>query len=155
MYLPSLRQLAVYDVAIVCDDSGSMTQPAASENPNVSRWAELRQSVQILLRVTEAMGKERMYFHNRGFLPRGPKLRVSLIREPPALRTLSPCWILCGRIGCQKKEVADRPFILHLFTDGHPTDQTGNENPQQFASWVSRRQFITKYIHCNLALHRR
>jgi len=145
MYLPSLRRLVAYDVAIICDDSGSMNLPADSDNPNLSRWAELKQSVQILLRITEAMGKTvDVYFLNRGcFYGIVSWSQIAGQFDPrPGGYTNTVAILQLVWMHRQQNQVAERPFVLHLFTDGHPTDENGNENMQTFARWMSTRQFM-------------
>jgi hypothetical protein len=144
-YLPSLHALLNYDVALLCDDSGSMSLQADDDNPNLTRWAELKQAVNIILRVTAAMGKTvDVYFINRGVF-RGVQtwndVAPQFIRPPGGLtntvRTLQQMWSDRANAG-----ILQRPFVCHLFTDGHPTNNQGNEDINGFAMWMRNRQCI-------------
>lgn len=141
-YIPSLRHLAEYDVALVLDDSGSMSQPADFENPQITRWAELKTSVNLVLQACQAFGKTvDVYFINRGVF-RGISSYDQLVQplsQPPGggtntLRVLNQLWA-DQRISDQRQ----RPIIIHLFTDGHPTNDYGNEDIQGLATWLMRR----------------
>ena len=147
MYLPSLRRLIDYDVIIVCDDSGSMAMQADDDDPNLTRWAELKQSVRILLGITEAMGKAvDVYFINRGAFRqvRSWNQIANQFNPPPAgftdtVSVLNRAWYDRSQSG-----LAERPVVVHIFTDGHPTDAYGNENLQSFAYWLRMRQNLQR-----------
>jgi hypothetical protein len=144
-YLPSLHSLLAYDVALVCDDSGSMALPADADNPNLSRWAELKQAVQIILRVTAAMGKiVDVYFINRGVF-RGITCWSDIAPQfarPPGGMTNTIA--VLQRLWQDREQggVLQRPLVVHLFTDGHPTNSYGNEDMFSFAQWLRCRSCI-------------
>ena len=117
MYLPSLRRLIDYDVIIVCDDSGSMAMQADDDDPNLTRWAELKQSVRILLGITEAMGKAvDVYFINRGAFRqvRSWNQIANQFNPPPAgftdtVSVLNRAWYDRSQSG-----LAERPVVVRL-----------------------------------------
>jgi hypothetical protein len=141
-YIPLLRRLVDYDVVVICDDSGSMSGPADPEDPSLSRWAELKQNMAILLRATAVFGLPiDVYFINRGVF-RGitsyDQLRDAFSRPPSGgtntVRVMQQIWAdRCIGGGLP------RPLIVHLFTDGHPTDDNFNEDINGFAYWLRRR----------------
>jgi len=146
-YLPSLRKLIDYDVVLVCDDSGSMNQPAAMENPMITRWTELKTSVNLVLQATAAFGKKvDVYFLNRGvfrgitsFEQLAPAFALPPGGGTNTVRILNMVW--------QEKQITNalqRPLIVHLFTDGHPTNDWGNEDIFGMANWLQRRQAIQR-----------
>lgn len=144
-YLPSLHSLLSYDVALICDDSGSMALAADADNPNLSRWAELKQAVQIILRVTAAMGKiVDVYFINRGVF-RGVSCWADIAPQfirPPGGMTNTVAVMQQLWSDRQAGGVMQRPLVVHLFTDGHPTNAFGNEDMNTFAQWLRCRPAI-------------
>jgi hypothetical protein len=143
-YLPSLRTLALYDVVLVCDDSGSMC--TRTEN-GMTRWDELKQSVQIVVSMAKAFKKSVDVY----FLNRGKYLQVSDFEQvegafqrlpnglTPLTYTLRNIW--------QERRVADdmkRDLIVHVFTDGYPSTFSGAADLDGFEGWLSYRPAIKR-----------
>jgi hypothetical protein len=99
----------------------------------------------ILLRATAVFGLPiDVYFINRGVF-RGitsyDQLRDAFSRPPSGgtntVRVMQQIWAdRCIGGGLP------RPLIVHLFTDGHPTDDNFNEDINGFAYWLRRRPNI-------------
>jgi GrpB-like predicted nucleotidyltransferase (UPF0157 family) len=145
IYAPALRALAPYDVAMIVDDSGSMTMQADVENPLMTRWFEVRRSVEMILRVTQAMNKTvDVYFINRGafrnisaFSDIAPQFIMPPRGMTNTLATLGKLW------HDRREHRSDgRPLVVHLFTDGHPTNEHGNEDMNSFVMWLRNREHL-------------
>jgi hypothetical protein len=140
-FLPSLRTLALYDVVLVCDDSGSMCGPADPEIPNISRWDELKQSVQLVVRASLAFQKPiDIYFLNRGkFLNVTSWDQVAgAFAKGPAGTT--PLQEACMQVWSDRGVSDDltRDLIVHVFTDGFPNNRV------QFEYWLGVRPAIRR-----------
>ncbi|CUG93658.1 Hypothetical protein, putative [Bodo saltans] len=85
-----------------------------------------------------------VYFINRGVF-RGVQnwndIAPQFVRPPGGLtntvRILQQLWSDRANAG-----ILQRPFVCHLFTDGHPTNNQGNEDINGFAMWMRNRQCI-------------
>ena len=147
-YMPLLRQVEKYRSILILDDSGSMQEPADPDVSNTSRWEELKQSTKIVIEAHAVVGSPcDLYFINRGCYrgvtswsqvdhlfvppPRGGTNIVKMLRE------------------IQNYEVgADmgKPIIFHLFTDGHPTNDSGTEDLAGLHDWIKNRTFKAKTL---------
>jgi hypothetical protein len=143
-FLPCLRRLVDYDVVLVCDDSGSMSRPADDEVPNVTRWMELKQSVNIILEAQSALGHTTdIYFLNRGVyrnVSSMTQLRQVFDGPPGGWTPTVPA--LQHVFQDHVRPDMPRPLIVHVFTDGHPTDAEGNEDIYHFDGWLRGRRMI-------------
>ena len=146
IFVPCLRRLYAYDVVVVADDSGSMSSPADPEIPGISRWQELIQSLRLLLRATALFDKAvDIYFINRGVY-RGVRRWEDIqfaFSSPPSggtntVRVLQQIW-------ADRQITSDlaRPLIVHVFTDGHPTNEYWNEDIAGFDRWLRNRPGIS------------
>jgi len=145
VFMPVLRRLVAYDVVVICDDSGSMQAPADPNIPYVSRWQELQQNMQLLLNCTQCFGMVvDVYFLNRGVFRNIANYGQLLpgFAAPPAggtniVRTMQQVWA-DRRIGPD----LGRPLIVHLFTDGHPTNDAWQEDMAGLEYWLRNRSAI-------------
>ena len=51
-----LRQLEGWEIALICDDSGSMSAPLSGTNK--TRWDELKETVGIIVNIAGVMDKD-------------------------------------------------------------------------------------------------
>lgn len=147
IFLPSLRNLFQYDIAAICDDSGSMSAPADQKTPTISRWMELKQSMQILIRIASAFEKSvDVYFLNRGAfrnVQNFEQVHPAFTRPPNGgtntVRNLNQVWT-------DKRVTADMPrrLAVYIFTDGHPTNQYGSEDMYGFEVFLRNRVAISR-----------
>lgn len=144
-YAPAVRNLIPHDIALVIDDSGSMAMQADFDNPLATRWFEVRQSVEMILRVVQAMGKTvDVYFLNRGvFRDVGcfSDIAAQFAQNPRGMTNtiaaLSQLWR-----DRHARGVEHVPLVVHIFTDGHPTNDQGVEDMPSFAAWLRHRQHL-------------
>jgi hypothetical protein len=146
-YVPVLQKLALYRSILICDDSGSMNESADPDTSSrVTRWEELQQMVKIIIEGHAVVGS----FCDIYFINRPGVLHVTnwnqcapLFMSPPAGFT-NTCAVLEQ---IQKHEVGidmGKPIIIHLLTDGHPTDAGGRENYKQLENMIINRTFKAK-----------
>jgi hypothetical protein len=140
-FMPSLRTLALYDVVLVCDDSGSMCGRADPEIAGVTRWDELKQSVQLILRASLAFNKPvDIYFLNRGRylnVTAWEQVASAFVKGPSGT---TPLRETCEQIW-EERRVSDdltRDLIVHVFTDGFPN------NREMFEYWLGVRRGIRR-----------
>eukprot|EP01103_Thecamoeba_quadrilineata_P007950 TRINITY_DN1775_c0_g3_i1.p1 TRINITY_DN1775_c0_g3~~TRINITY_DN1775_c0_g3_i1.p1 ORF type:complete len:284 (-),score=17.57 TRINITY_DN1775_c0_g3_i1:124-975(-) len=145
-FMPALYSLGNYDIVYICDDSGSMSLIADDDAPqNGTRWFELKQSVQIVLEAHEAVGLPTdIYFLNRGTFrnvqrfsdverafsapPSGSTNIVKILRQ-----------VFSDRVS---SDYLERPLIIHIFTDGHPTNDMYREDISGLMDWLRFRPNI-------------
>lgn len=155
LYLPSIRNLGSYDVVYILDDSGSMSMIADQDAPqNGTRWFELQQAVRVVSECHLAVGQSfDAYFLNRGTyrnVTRYEDLDAAFRSAPSGgtntLATLQRVF--------QDKAHAEmaRPLIVHIFTDGHPTNAFGQEDTASLQNYLAsrphmRRTFIS-FVLC-------
>lgn len=149
-YFPALHSLLPHDVALIIDDSGSMAMQADFENPLATRWFEVRRSVEVILRVAGAMEKAvDVYFLNRGVfrdIRQFSDIAAQFVQAP---RGMTNTLAAFGELWRDRRSrgLEHRPLVVHLFTDGHPTNDDGHEDVQSFASWLRHRPNLhTTYI---------
>ena len=119
---------------VVVDDSGSMQYPADPDvYPSLSRWEELKKTLKIVVEAHELLGISMdFYFLNRGayfHIQNWGQIQNMFMAGPSGgtniVRSLDQ--IYRDRVNVDMS----RSLIVHIFTDGHPTDAYGNENIQQ------------------------
>jgi len=161
-WVPRLRRLEDFDIAVICDDSGSMATavagggpggaaPGGAFAPRETRWTELRRTVSIVLDLAAALSDRGVDVH---FLNRPPVLRARSAREvqvafdhaPPAGYT--PLTRALGAV--LGARAAERPLLLLIATDGQPTDDRGNVDVPRFvgALRAKREDVYVQILAC-------
>ena len=146
-HIPVLQNLIRYRAILICDDSGSMNELADNDtNSPITRWAELQKMVKIIIEGHAAVGSYcDIYFINRpGVLHVTDWNQCAHLFAPPPSGSTNTCRVLQQ---IQQHEVGTdmgKPIIIHLLTDGHPTDDAGRENHTQLENMIINRKFQTK-----------
>eukprot|EP00697_Spironema_sp_BW2_P014698 gnl/Spiro4/5226_TR2636_c0_g1_i1.p1 gnl/Spiro4/5226_TR2636_c0_g1~~gnl/Spiro4/5226_TR2636_c0_g1_i1.p1 ORF type:complete len:553 (+),score=163.42 gnl/Spiro4/5226_TR2636_c0_g1_i1:128-1660(+) len=149
--LPALRKLVEFDVILVCDDSGSMLDAADPDTPqSLTRWGELKKSVALIIESHAAIGHpiEAIYFLNQGFINNvssWAQVQPYFDRDPAGgtnlVQTLTAVWAQ------HVTPARTRPLLVHIFTDGTPTNAQGLEDEVGLVLWLSNRaQIRTTFI---------
>ena len=147
-FLPFLDLIRTVTTVLLCDDSGSMQSRADPDtNSPMTRWEELRQAVSIAIDAHATAGCScDIYFINRpevfrgvtswaqvasvfAYGPNGYTNTVSTLQRI-ALDHLHP------------DKTAVRPVLIHIFTDGHPTNAYGNQDIDGLSNWLAARPCI-------------
>jgi hypothetical protein len=70
-WIPALRNLEAFDIAFICDDSGSMRTNTKVGNKTMTRWEELKVSVKIVAEIAAAVDTDGcdVYFLNNAARP--------------------------------------------------------------------------------------
>jgi hypothetical protein len=139
-----LKRMKEYDSIVVADDSGSMNDLADPDTASVqTRWEELKTAIQIFADLHEVLKiKFSLYFLNRGFVKdvyNWNQISQLFVNRPQGgtdlVKTLS---IIEREEGIVSGgEITKK--LIHIFTDGHPTDAMGSENFPTFQSWLTNR----------------
>lgn len=147
-YLELLKMRAKYRTVLVVDDSASMNELADTNGSYaLSRWDELCQMTKIIMDAHVAMNCVcDIYFLNRGF-----KRNVhcweeiaSYFQQPPSGHT----YILGTMQTIFQSEKEDEtqidssisPMIIHILTDGHPTNQQDMEDSKTLINCILTQQ---------------
>ena len=114
----------------------------------LTRWQELIQIVQICIEGHAAVGSYcDVYFINRA----GMRNITQWGQIEPLFRP-APTGMTNLTASFQRIEQAEingdmtRDVIIHILTDGHPTDVYGNENLRQFGSAILNRRFAMRTL---------
>lgn len=144
-YQEFMNRLGKYHVVIIADDSGSMNErPDLQSN---SRWEDLLQMIKLVVEGSAAFDPDGIdvYFLNRGYEERKPdsglverKLdsRLEGLKDPRVLEdfkyppTKSDLTPLVEVMDGVMKQVSDKPTLLVIATDGHPSDIVVNGYPK-------------------------
>lgn len=149
-YLQSLSRLANYDSVIICDDSGSMRDLA---DPDISsqstRWDELKKSIAIIIEAHSVVGTScDIYFINRGFCRCVSSFAqvAHFFQEPPGGQT--------NLVNVLNKMTSEhigadmgKSLLVHILTDGHPTNSLGQEDIAGLTNWLRNRSFVNKTFY--------
>ena len=148
-YLPALMKLQLYNTILIIDDSGSMADIADRDTTSmVTRWQEAIKSTQIIIEAHQALGLAcHVFFLNRGFM-----LNVTsfdqlgqLFAAPPAGGTNT-----VGVLKLVEQQYVNidmgKTLIIHLLTDGHPTNAQGYEDTPNLINALMNRQFKSKTL---------
>lgn len=149
-YLQSMSKLAAYDTVLICDDSGSMRDLA---DPDISsqftRWDELKKSVSIIIEAHAVVGTTcDIYFINRGSC-RGISSydQVAHIFAQPPHGGTNIVNVLNMMANDHIGADMGKSLIVHILTDGHPTNAYGQEDIAGLTSWLRNRKFINKTFY--------
>lgn len=140
-YLQRLDSLRQYEITILCDDSGSMQSVADPDTAaTMTRWDELKMYSNQLMDLFQVLGIQfTVAFLNRYGVEgaRGPIDAMQLFNYGPDGYT--PTLHALKDIFSKKTE---KPFIVFVFTDGHPTNKNGDTNEYELEQWLSTRPWI-------------
>lgn len=123
-------RLVEYQTVIVADDSASMASLAnpddSDNNPHVTRWYELKIALKIVLEAHALYDQSvDVYFVNRGSVRNVrtmAEIEEYLALPPSGASNLVQTLQLVEQTYWQApQETADKKFVLHILTDGHPT----------------------------------
>eukprot|EP01034_Spumella_vulgaris_P035548 gene35548-43827_t len=149
-YLQSLSKLANYDSVIICDDSGSMRELA---DPDVgsatTRWGELKKTIEIVIEAHSVVGTScDIYFINRGSV-RGVQsyAQVAQFFETAPGGGTNLVNVLNKMTSEHIGADMGKPLLVHILTDGHPTNSMGQEDIAGLTNWLRNRTFINKTFY--------
>jgi len=147
-YAAMLDKIVNYSSVIICDDSGSMNEIADPDTASrLTRWEELIQAVEIIVEAHAVFDIAcDIYFINRGYVRNVrtfSQVQPYLIEKPHGGTNL----LNVLNIVRQNHVGVDmgKPLILHIFTDGHPTNAYGQEDIQSVANWFRNRPLPAKF----------
>ena len=145
-FCQKLRQLEGYEIVLLCDDSGSMSN-IVDDNKDpfgrkITRWDELKNSVSIIVEIASTLDKNGLDIY---FLNRGPVYNVSSFQQvqtvfqyPP--NGYTPLVFALDRIFKEKEmQIKEKKLLLIIATDGQPTDNQGNINIIDFLNKLKNR----------------
>ena len=148
-YVPALMKLQLYNTILIIDDSGSMQDVADSDSTSMeTRWQEAIKSTKIIIEAHQALGLAcHVFFLNRGFM-----LNVvafdqlsPLFAAPPAGGTNT-----VGILKLVEQQYVNidmgKTLMIHLLTDGHPTNAQGIEDTPNLINALMNRQFKSKTL---------
>ncbi len=148
-FVPYLASLSGYTTVLVCDDSGSMRELADPDvNECMTRWDELKMTVSIVIEAHAAVGAAcDVYFINRGFFLNitHPGQLAQAFASPPYGRTNIVA--VLNRVAQDHAfnlSPDGQPMIVHVFTDGHPTNANGQEDIGGLGTWLRNRRSPSK-----------
>jgi len=147
-YAAMLQNITTYASVIICDDSGSMNELADPDTGgSVTRWVELKKTIEIIVEAHAVFGLTcDIYFINRGYVrnvTRFSEVQPYLVEDPHGGTNLLNILniISTNHIGVDM----GKPLILHILTDGHPTNSTGQEDIAGLANWLRNRPLPKKF----------
>ena len=158
-FVSKLRQLEAYEIVIVCDDSGSMsntisTTDTTGGNPygkRHTRWDELKHYVSIVTDIAGVLDQNGLdvYFLNRAGLTgitSSEQIQATFSVGPngytPIPRVLKQIF---GNWRNQEKKL-----LVIIATDGKPTDDNGNDATSEFYNCLKTRSsnIVVSIIAC-------
>lgn len=140
-----LRQLEGYEICIICDDSGSMTNLTTQPNDPFmkveSRWQEAKKSLKIVTDIASIFDPDGIDIY---YLNRNPIFKVGTAEELNLYPQFNitpngstPLGETIQRVLTEKaKIISERKMLLIIFTDGEPN------NMQLFKSVLANRKPI-------------
>ncbi|CAM4757283.1 unnamed protein product [Rotaria magnacalcarata] len=144
-----LCKLENFKIAILCDDSGSMSEYV--DGSQRTRWDELRDIVTLVIKIGCIFDSEGVdvYFLNRPgkFTIKDPNDVNDIFAEnpdgyTPLVRSLRRIFRLPEALGSSR-----RKLLLFIATDGNPTDDDGRPNAEEFKHvMLHERQSETTHV---------
>ncbi|KAJ3415405.1 hypothetical protein HDV05_004999 [Chytridiales sp. JEL 0842] len=138
-----LRKLEMFDIVLICDDSGSMNTPCvqgiSTQNPyapSVTRWQELKMTTKTILDISCTLDSDGVdvYFLNRQPLRNvtspemvEPVFAVAPQGYTPIARVLRQ---VIAEKGNRANRDAGKKLLILIATDGQPTDDRGYVDKQ-------------------------
>ena len=146
-----LHRLKDFDVALICDDSGSMTTPLKGEKHR-SRWDELKETVALVAELAACLDDDGIdvHFLNREIALRGvtsaSQVRHAFADDPRGFTNIVKAMgrVLAGRTAYSK------PLLLVVFTDGEPTNALREVDREQLGRALRERprDVFTTLVAC-------
>jgi len=142
-FMDSIRVLGNYNIVYILDDSGSMSSIADTDCPqNGTRWFELQQSVKVILEAHKAVGLDcDVYFLNRGVyrnVIEYSQIEKAFVKKPSGYTNIVKT---LHQVFLEKVKIDDtKPVLIHIFTDGHPTNDSGYEDMRGLQNWLTERR---------------
>ena len=144
-----LEQLRDFEIAIVCDDSGSMKTPI--DGTKRTRWDQLCDLVKIVIKIGVVFDSNGVDIH---FLNRESYRNVkdpatvdqAFEKPPTGMTPLVPVLkkIFKSRLADGQR---DKKLLVLVTTDGVPTDDDGNENISKLERALTRKRHVeTTYV---------
>ena len=130
IFLEHIGKLKEFKIAIICDDSTSMTE-CLSYGQKQRRWDELKDTVTVILSVLSEKGhKTEVRFLNnvsKNFIcePKTPITREKVDDHFPAQPLGATPLTEAFKLVLDKYK--DQKLLVIIFTDGHPTERGKNE----------------------------
>ena len=148
-YVPALYKLPLYNTVLIIDDSGSMADIADKDTLSMStRWDEALKSTKIIIEAHQCFGLVcHVFFLNRGFMLNVATFEqlAPLLAAPPGggtdiVRVLKAVEQQYVNIDMGKT------LVIHLLTDGHPTNASGVEDTPNLINALMNRQYKNKTL---------
>ncbi len=142
-----LRQLEKYDIAVICDDSGSMGTPVINPSspfePTESRWSEAQRSLRIIVDIASLFDSDGIdiYYLNRPPIKNITRSEIldsdrNFLRGPSGSTPLGR--VLKQVLEDKAQVIQEKPLLLIIFTDGVP------DNLNEFVSTLKTRSPIDR-----------
>jgi hypothetical protein len=144
-----LRQLEKYNIAIICDDSGSMScsviNPSSPFEPTKSRWSEAQRSLRIIVDIASLFDPDGIdiYYLNRAPIKNITRSEVldtdrNFLRGPSGSTPLGR--VLKQVLEDKAQVIQEKPLLLIIFTDGVP------DNLNEFVRALNTRSPIDRIL---------
>ena len=129
----------ISDSVIICDVSSTL-----------SRWDELKKSIEVIIEEAHSVVGTScdIYFINRGSCRGVNSFQqiAHILQDPPSGGTN-----LVNILNMMAKEHIHsdmgKNLLVHILTDGHPTNSLGQEDIAGLSSWLRSRQFMNKTFY--------
>lgn len=144
-YLKLIEERSKYGSVLVLDDSSSMNELADKNGSyTLTRWDELRQMTKIIIEAHISMKQScDIYFINRGHKRHVSswEMIASYFISPPTGHT-HLVGVLESIFQHQEEDpsLSKQPVIVHILTDGHPTNPQNQEDTNTFIACVLQQQ---------------
>jgi hypothetical protein len=160
-----LRQLEGFEIVIICDDSGSMSNPVT--NPSItnhlnlpSRWDELKKTVTTIIEIAGVLDKTGVdvYFLNRPGLKNVndvSQINSYFEQEPSGYTPIVK--VFSQVLQDMQPILSEKKLLIILATDGEPTTENGQTimcgitEKQRFHNLLKTRSPIEKIYTTILA----
>lgn len=146
-FCSKLRQLEGFEIVIVCDDSGSMSNildqtPGDPFGKKYTRWDELKHYVSIVTDIAGVLNQNGLdiYFLNRPYVTgiTHSEQVVPLFQNPPGGYTPIPR-VLTQILNNKAAIIREKKMLVLIATDGQPTDEIGNNATKEFFHCLKTR----------------
>jgi hypothetical protein len=148
--VPFLRLIRTVTTVLLCDDSGSMQNRADPDTGNpMTRWDELKQAVSIAIDAHATAGCScDIYFINRPEVFRGvtswSQVERAFYYGPSGGTNTVATLQMIAYDHLNADRIGVKPVLVHIFTDGHPTNSSGREDIYGLESWLVSRPSIDR-----------
>ncbi|CAF1062831.1 unnamed protein product [Rotaria sordida] len=128
-----LRKLKNFEIVILCDDSGTMTNFV--DGTTRTRWDELRMFVRLVVEIGTIFDSNGINIH---FLNRQNSYRITNPKDVERLFKIPPrgytplARVLRNILQSHVQHQQNKKLLIFIATDGIPTDDDGNPNLPEF-----------------------